>query len=187
MTRKVVLAFDLFGTLVDTSSISMVFRNCRTNDPETFDTMVTSTWRTLQLEFTWKFNSMGKKSNSQPFKKARTEIGILNIAEKYVTMDENTWCFSNGTPNMVEAAISSSELLSTTFVKDGKKRYISVDAIKVFKPSPKNYKYVLEKVGKDTGKDVFLVSGNPFDISGAKNAGLGTIWVIRSVNWGLDG
>ncbi|KAF8420580.1 hypothetical protein BGX38DRAFT_1047230, partial [Terfezia claveryi] len=91
----------------------------------------------------------------------------------------NTWCFSNGTPNMVEAAISSSELLSTTFVKDGKKRYISVDAIKVFKPSPKNYKYVLEKVGKDTGKDVFLVSGNPFDISGAKNAGLGTIWVIR--------
>ncbi|RPB23160.1 hypothetical protein L211DRAFT_839137 [Terfezia boudieri ATCC MYA-4762] len=175
MTRKVVLAFDLYDILVDTSSISTV---CPTNDSETFDTKVTSKLRTLPFEYTWRLNSMGKKSNSQ---QARTEIGILNIADKYVPMDEITrnslrhalkegaksslleeletkamgkynelevfpdtarffhqlpaisaslrkrgidieyLIFSNGAPNMVEAAISISELLSTTFVKDGRR------------------------------------------------------------------
>lgn len=90
------------------------------------------------------------------------------------------YIFSNGTPEMIEAAMSSSELLTAAFTRAGEKRYISVDDVKVYKPSPRAYRYVLEKLGMDVSKDVFLVSGNPFDIAGAKNVGLGTIWVNRS-------
>lgn len=129
--------------------------------------------------------AMGKYDELEVFPDAAKFLALLPaIASRLKDrgIDIEYLIFSNGTPNMVEATISSSKLLSATFMKDGKKKYISVDAIKVFKPSPKTYKYVLEKLGKDTGKDVFLVSGNPFDIAGAKNAGLGTIWVNRSVN-----
>ena len=126
--------------------------------------------------------AMGKYNELEVFPDAARffhQLPAISANLKHRGIDIEYLIFSNGTPNMVEAAISNSDLLSATF---GKKRYISVDAIKVFKPSPKTYKYVLEKLGKDTGKDVFLVSGNPFDITGAKNAGLGTIWVNRSVN-----
>lgn len=129
--------------------------------------------------------AMGKYNELEVFPDAARflhRLPAISASLKDRGIDVEYLIFSNGTPNMVEAAISNSELLSSTFVKDGKKRYISVDAIKVFKPSPKTYKHVLERLGKDTGKDVFLVSGNPFDIAGAKSAGLGTIWVNRSIN-----
>ena len=92
--------------------------------------------------------------------------------------------FSNGTPKLVEDAISSSDILSKTFLRDGTKKYISVDGSKAYKPSPKVYEYLLEQLGVDGPNGVFLVSGNPFDLMGAKNAGLGTIWVNRNKNLG---
>lgn len=88
--------------------------------------------------------------------------------------------FSNGTPKLVEDAISSSDVLTKTFLGDGTKKYVSVDGSKAYKPSPKVYEYLLEQLGVNGVNGVFLVSGNPFDLMGAKNAGLGTIWVNRN-------
>lgn len=92
--------------------------------------------------------------------------------------------FSNGTPKLVETAISSSDILTKTFAGDGTKKYVSVDGSKAYKPSPKVYEYLLARLGVDGADGVYLVSANPFDIIGAKNAGLGTIWVNRSKTLG---
>ena len=98
--------------------------------------------------------------------------------------------FSNGTPTMIEAAISSSPLLqarfgpestSSSLLGQGNPKYISIYDLNVYKPSPKAYNYVLKKLEREgLEKSVYLVSGNPFDIVGAKVAGLGTIWVNRT-------
>lgn len=88
--------------------------------------------------------------------------------------------FSNGTPKLVETAIARSDILTKTFATDGAKKYVSVDGSKAYKPSPKVYEYLLKQLGAVDRADVFLVSGNPFDLMGAKNAGLGTIWVNRN-------
>ena len=67
------------------------------------------------------------------------------------------------------------------------KDIITVDEVKSYKPDPEVYFHLASKVGKDqthSGKggmgDIWLVSGNPFDIVGAKAMGLKTVWVART-------
>ena len=55
---------------------------------------------------------------------------------------------------------------------------ISVDANKVFKPSPQAYALIGEVLG--TGPDeVLFVSSNPWDVAGAKAYGLNVAWIER--------
>jgi 2-haloacid dehalogenase len=58
---------------------------------------------------------------------------------------------------------------------------------KKFKPCPEVYHHLCSQVGK-TGKegDVWLVSGNPFDILGANTCGLRSCWIDRSGNGWMD-
>lgn len=53
---QTVLAFDLYGTLLDTSSVAAAVR---THFPAEQAAAVVQDWRKLQLEYTWRLNSMG--------------------------------------------------------------------------------------------------------------------------------
>ena len=63
------------------------------------------------------------------------------------------------------------------------KSLVTVQEIEVFKPSLKAYVHLAKSVGKTTEahdlQKIWLVSGNPFDIIGAKAAGLKAAWVDR--------
>lgn len=88
--------------------------------------------------------------------------------------------FSNGQKSMVENSVLRSHDLgpqSSVFAD-----IITVDEVKKYKPTPDVYQYLARKVGKgpDEYKDIWLISGNPFDITGAKNAGLRAGWIDRS-------
>ena len=54
-SKRIVIAFDLFGTLLSTSSIA---RKIAEHFPDKADAIAV-TWRTYQLEYTWRLNSMG--------------------------------------------------------------------------------------------------------------------------------
>jgi len=88
--------------------------------------------------------------------------------------------FSNGTSTMINASLTKSPDLSpyaTLFQK-----VVVVEPVRRFKPDPQVYSHLCEQVGKaDRGqeKDVWLVSGNPFDVVGANAVGLRTCWVDR--------
>ena len=58
---------------------------------------------------------------------------------------------------------------------------ISVHDVKKFKPHPDVYKHLAQVVGKDEGemRDMWLVSGNPFDVVGARAVGMKAAWVDR--------
>lgn len=109
-----------------------------------------------------------------PFKDvvpALQEIGSLEDVQCVV--------FSNGTKKMITNSLNgSSELASCSSVLS---QLISVDHIRSFKPAPEVYKWMIRCVGM-TGQDsdVWLVSSNPFDIVGARAAGLKAVWVDRS-------
>lgn len=71
---------------------------------------------------------------------------------------------SNGSPDMLDALVRNSGLaryLEAT---------ISVDAKRVFKPHPRGYELVQEKLGLSPHQ-VLFVSSNGFDVSGAKSFG----------------
>lgn len=94
----------------------------------------------------------------------------------------DAYVFSNGTEAMVSASVHKSPSLSrqaSIF-----KGLITVDDIQVFKPNPKGYQHLATSVGKSTAPEdmatLWLVSGNPFDVVGARSAGMQAAWVDRA-------
>jgi 2-haloacid dehalogenase len=55
---------------------------------------------------------------------------------------------------------------------------ISVDANKIFKPSPEAYELIGEVLGT-APDEVLFVSSNPWDVAGAKAFGLNVAWIER--------
>lgn len=96
--------------------------------------------------------------------------------------------FSNGTTEMVTNSLQSSPSLSPYFslFKD----LVTVEDMKRFKPSPKLYYHLAERMGKEKTKEamgeMWLVSGNPFDIVGARAVGMQAAWVDRAGNGWTD-
>ncbi len=81
--------------------------------------------------------------------------------------------FSNGTPTMLAAIMQHARL------NDYLPGFVSVDEIRVYKPSPKVYRHVAGRLGRPI-EEVQLVSSNPFDVIGAESAGMQAAWVNRS-------
>jgi 2-haloacid dehalogenase len=88
--------------------------------------------------------------------------------------------FSNGDSKEIGISVRDSEGLAqhSSIFHD----LISVEDIKQYKPSVESYKHLAQKVGKQPSQmnEMWLISGNPFDIVGARNAGMNAIWVDRA-------
>lgn len=96
------------------------------------------------------------------------------------------YVFSNGTDAMVSSSVNQSPALAK--YKDVFKGLITVQEIEIFKPDPRVYHHLAKKVGKEGDlNNVWLVSGNPFDIVGARAVGMQAAWVDRAGNGWVDG
>lgn len=97
--------------------------------------------------------------------------------------------FSNGTNSMVTNSVKSSPDLGG--YADVFKEIITVDEVKCFKPDPRVYYHLAEKMGKGKSKEamseLWLVSGNPFDVVGARAVGMQAAWVDRGGAGWTDG
>jgi 2-haloacid dehalogenase len=93
--------------------------------------------------------------------------------------------FSNGTNSMVSNSVHKSDDLSpySSLFYD----IITVDDVKKFKPAPEVYEHLVKRVGKAGQEgDVWLISGNPFDVVGARAFGMQAAWVDRAGNGWQD-
>lgn len=227
--KKIVIAFDAYGTLLSTESIA---KKLAGHFGEEKADVLAQAWRKYQLEYTWRLNSMGKSIphpipsfltivkltlppgqykdfsyvTIQSLKNALAE-NALSLSEEDLqdmlkaydslsifpdvartcqklrtTPDIHPVVFSNGTSEMVSNSVTKSPDLKDH--ADVFKDIITVEEVKKFKPAPELYHHLAEKVGMDP-KDpkslerVWLVSGNPFDIVGARAFGMNAIWVNR--------
>lgn len=89
------------------------------------------------------------------------------------------YVFSNGTDAMVSTSIMESSDLSpyaSVFME-----LITIEEVQCYKPDMRVYQHLAKKTGKEGRMDeVWLVSGNPFDIVGAVQAGCKACWVDRA-------
>ena len=86
--------------------------------------------------------------------------------------DRKLAILSNGSPDMLGALARNSgldRLFDAT---------ISVDAKKIFKPSPEAYA-LIEEVLHVPPAEVLFISSNPWDACGAKSFGLNVAWIER--------
>src|SRR5215470_9510467 len=81
---------------------------------------------------------------------------------------------SNGEPKMLEAAVRNAAIASFL---DG---IISVEEVKIFKPSPQVYRLASQRLGVGPA-ELGFVSSNSWDVAGAASAGLRAVWIQRSV------
>jgi 2-haloacid dehalogenase len=193
VTIKAVV-FDAYGTLYDIQSVAAVTEEAFPGHGE----MITQIWRIKQLEYTWLRSLMGRYQDFSVITRESLAytlrvLGLKyhpavfeRIMEKYLHLDlypdaaaalaamkgRKLAILSNGSTAMLNALVANSGLdrvLDAT---------ISIDAKKIFKPSPEAYSPI-ESVLGIAPREVLFVSSNPWDAVGAKAFGLNVAWIER--------
>lgn len=191
-------AFDVYGTLIDTNGVLEQLRHIVKDQAEE----VSAIWRRKQLEYSFR---RGLMQQYVPFPQVTAEAldyalavrginctpsdrqSLLDVyqrlpafpdalvaLERLAAGDQQLYAFSNGPKAVVTALLQQAQLLP--FFAG----VVSVETTKVFKPSPLVYQHFAQTT-KTPIAQCALVSGNPFDILGAKAAGMRGIWVQRDL------
>jgi 2-haloacid dehalogenase len=189
------LVFDAYGTLFDVSSVVKVLNRKFPGK----GTAMSAEWRAKQLQYTWVRSLSGRYED---FWKV-TEAALIytcnhmnlqcdaatraQLMDAYLHLDPfpevigalealsgyPLAILSNGTLNMLEAVVENAGL------KGLFSQVISVDEVKIYKPSPAVYDLAVRKLG--VGKsDIGFVSSNFWDAAGGKSFGFRSYWVNRT-------
>ncbi|MDF0493558.1 haloacid dehalogenase type II [Bradyrhizobium yuanmingense] len=188
------VVFDAYGTLYDIQSVADVTEDAFPGYGE----IITQVWRIKQLEYTWlrslmqayqDFDAVTRDSLAYTLR----VLGLVyesqafeRVIEKYLHLDlypdaaetlaalrpRKLAILSNGSPDMLNALVRNSGLDALLDAS------ISVDAKKIFKPSPQAYELIGEVLGT-APDEVLFVSSNPWDAAGAKSFGLKVAWIER--------
>jgi len=169
-------AFDVYGTLFDVNSIV----------DEIKDIELVKEWRRKQLEYTWLLTIMGRyesfweitrKALIYTMKKFNVSIDVdkamktwLNltpyedVVEALSKINARKVTLTNGDEWMIRELLRNSNLLGYF------DEIITAEKVKKYKPAKDVYKLV---------EGAIFISSNPWDIAGARNAGLQAIYVNR--------
>jgi 2-haloacid dehalogenase len=191
------LAFDMYGTLVDPIRIWKHLEHYIPGDAQ----RIAEIWRQKQLEFTFRLTAMERYEDFEQVTRKALDYALAasgrsldtqrknslmaqyNDLERFADVEpglsrlKDAGCtmvvFSNGSPAMLTG------IMKTANLHPYFEGFVSVDEVKVFKPSPIVYKHVANRLGRLIN-EVRLVSSNPFDVIGAEAAGMQAAWVNRS-------
>lgn len=197
MASATAIGFDVYGTLVDLLGIGEELRRFIGDDAD----RVAQLWRTTRLEYTWRRSLMGRYEpfsicTAQALDFAARSLGHRLAPEAMATLQEayrrlpafpdaatglaqmrdaghRMVAFSNGEAAFVRAVLTHAGILP--LLAD----VVSVDEVKTYKPAPAVYRHLAARMGTAM-TDTWLVSSNPFDVIGAKTAGLRAAWVRRN-------
>jgi 2-haloacid dehalogenase len=190
------LVFDAYGTLFDVHSVTRLAESFFPGQ----GARLSAAWRTKQLEYTWLRSLMERYEDFNRVTRAALEWSVESLhieaseeqlrglmdeygrlaafPEVPAALDELSKTrplaiLSNGHPEMLEAVVEHNGM---GFRFRG--GVLSVHPAKVFKPHPKVYRLVEDRLGVPRGM-IGFVSSNGWDAAGAKAFGFRTIWVNR--------
>lgn len=205
-----VLAFDVYGTLIDTQGVKVELERRLTEPDKAAE--FSRRWRDKQLEYSFRHGLMGAYV---PFSQCTREALVFTDRALQTGLSDNDQdhlmavyaelpafpdvvpaldqlrdagmrcvAFSNGTADAVSA------LLKRAGVDQHMDDVVSVDDIKRFKPDPSVYAFLRTRL-ETRPEQTWLISSNPFDVIGAAHAGLRSAWVRRSSDapfdpWGVE-
>lgn len=203
----ITLAFDVYGTLIDTTDVTTVLEKWVGDKA----TDLSSLWREKQLEYSFRRGLMqnyvdfsvvtrhaldyachhlnvelSSDAENELMEKYRELKAFPDVPEGLKKMKEagfRIFAFSNGSSNAVQNLLQNADIHS--FFEG----VVSVEDVRSFKPNPGVYAHFLRQ-SATTGSEAWMVSGNPFDVIGAISAGMRAAWVQRDKNkifdpWGI--
>lgn len=197
------IGFDVYGTLVDPMQMKQPLRDLVGDRADRFLEL----WREKQVEYAFRRGLMKKYENfgvctkqALEFTTASLGVHLSHEAHKELikhyqqlpafpdvvqgimklkAAGNTVVAFSNGT----EAAVRS--LLEQAGVLEHLEAVVSVDDLKTFKPDPEVYQYLAKRLNR-AQSETWLVSSNPWDVIGAKSAGLKAAWIKRKPDAAFD-
>ncbi len=196
MTKPATIAFDVYGTLINPLGIATKLADVVGDDAP----QVAQLWRDKQIEYLFRRGLMDDYEDfpvctRQAFEYTCERLQLaVSDADKEMLMAQyrqlpaysdvpaalwkihaagcRMYAFSNGSPDDLRALLAHAGLDS---VLDG---IVSVHEVRSFKPDPRVYRHFLETTGSTAGQ-IWLVSGNAFDVIGAHACGWRTAWLKR--------
>ena len=191
------LAFDVYGTLIDTNGVVDALNTIMGEHAAEFSTR----WRDKQLEYSFRRGLMNDYIDfSVCTKQALEYVAATMGMDLSTSQKDNLMALYSRLPAFedVEACLKSAKesgckmfafsngsaaavagLLDYAGISHYFEGTVSVEAVKTFKPNPAVYQHFLE-VTKSPASQTYLVSSNPFDVIGAINAEWQAIWVQRN-------
>jgi 2-haloacid dehalogenase len=187
--------FDAYGTLFDVHSA--VGRSGGALGDKAGP--VSALWRQKQLEYTWLRSLMGAYADfwqltGEGLDYALAANGVEDpdlrqrLMDLYLGLDaypdvpgalgtlraagKKTAILSNGSPDMLRAAIDSAKLGSHLDAA------LSVHELRIFKPDPRVYQLAVDRLGVEAARICF-VSTNGWDAAGAAYFGFQVAWLNR--------
>jgi 2-haloacid dehalogenase len=188
------LAFDAYGTIFDVYSVIARCEQLFLGRGKELSQL----WRTKQLEYTWLRSLLGAYVDFEQVTRDALMFACealalkLDAASAQVLMDEYRQLkpypevsgalealkgvpmviLSNGSPAMLNALVDNAGL------RKHFGQVISVDEVKIFKPSPSVYRLCPDKLGVPAG-EIGFVSSNCWDVAGAARFGFKVFWINR--------
>ena len=195
MRRCDACVFDAYGTLFNFDSAVLRCRDAlgaRAGE-------LSALWRAKQLQYTWLRSLMGSYADflevtGDALDFALAALGLereplrRRLIANYFELDAypevpatlgalragglTTAILSNGTPQMLSAAVEHAELGSSFDA------VLSVDEVRTYKPHPSVYRLVPDRLGVEP-RHVCFVSSNGWDAHGGAAFGFFAVWLNR--------
>jgi 2-haloacid dehalogenase len=194
---KFTLAFDLFDTILDTSSIKEQLRDIVGDHAERF----LSLWKIKQREYLTRKALMNIPADFEECSKQALDFCCiafdvyLSGREKKILLKKSyalpafsdvkktlkqakseghrIYAFSDGSQSLITELLQHADLFSKF---DG---IVGAQETNSVKPSPIVYEHFINSTNSDK-TSTWLISGNSYDVIGAASYGLKTIWLQRT-------
>jgi 2-haloacid dehalogenase len=188
--RPEAFVFDAYGTLYDVHSVAARCESCWPGKGAQLSLL----WRAKQLEYTWQrslmqryvpFSTVTREALAYSCEALKLGLSVAQmegLMSEYLSLSlypevsatlrklqSRKAILSNGSPDMLLPLVKSSGLEFDAV--------ISVDELRVYKPTPAVYELAEKKM--QTNQIVF-VSSNCWDAMGAKSYGFEVYWINRS-------
>lgn len=191
------LAFDVYGTLIDTAGVTTALRQLVGDRAPAFAAF----WRDKQLEYSFRralmqnyvdfsvctrqaFEYTARQFEVSPAAADRDQLLALyrtlpafpDVTDGLARLPHanvQSFAFSNGHPDDLES------LLTTAGIRSHFKGVVSLFDVRTFKPNPAAYAH-FHRAAQTGGAETWLISSNPFDVIGALSAGMKAVWLQRS-------
>jgi len=190
--------FDAFGTLFDLDSFASEANRIHRGKGKA----IAQTVRQKQLEFAMTREILGKYVNFEVLTRSaiefalkkhgirRTDAAVERLYSKFLSLKPykdvapllndldglkiRVAILSNGTQAMLDKLIERAGL--SLLAED----VMSIDEVKAYKPNPKAYRHGVDELEIFEKERIFYVSGNSWDVAGAKAFGFRVGWINRA-------
>ena len=191
------LAFDVYGTLIDTAQVTGALARHVGSRAKAF----AAAWRETQLAYSFRRALMQDYVDFAVCTRQALlhTAAVFDVTLASAAVDEllalyrvlpafpdvlpgldalaelpvRICAFSNGRPDDLES------LLTQAGIRDRFAQVVSLYPARTFKPNPAAYAY-FHRAARTGGNATWLISGNPFDIIGAQATGMKGLWVRRT-------